>query len=131
MLADSGYGITPYLMVPFTQAQSAADPVKRRYNYILSRDRVVIENTIGQLKCRFQMLRVPLRIHLEQAPKLILAGCILHNVGEFLNDTFEDDPDYHDDDNEDEDDDGQALPTGATAVRIAGQNKRDQISAIL
>ena len=55
MLADSGYGITPYLMVPYTQVQSAADPVKRRFNYTLSQDRVVIENTIGQLKCRFQM----------------------------------------------------------------------------
>ena len=133
MLADSGYGITPYLMVPYTQVQSAADPVKRRFNYTLSQDRVVIENTIGQLKCRFQMLRVPLRIHLEQAPKFILACCILHNVGVFLNDTFEDNPDYHDsdDDNEDEDDGSQAPPTGATAVRVAGQNKRDQISAIL
>ena len=78
------------------------------------------------------MLRVPIRLSLEEVPKFILACCILHNVGIHLGDVFEDDPDLEGD--YVTGDDGQGvIPSGAgaSAVRAAGQTKRDQIAAIL
>ena len=132
ILADSGYGIAPYLMTPYPRAESATDPIKSRFNTALSHDRVVVENTLGQLKNQFQMLRVTIRLSLEEVPKFILACCILHNVGIHLGDVFEDDPDLEGD--YVTGDDGQGvIPSGAgaSAVRAAGQTKRDQIAAIL
>ena len=135
LLGDSAYPISSFMMKPFTEAEAAVDPVKRRFNTYLTKDRVLVENTFGQLKSRFQMLRVPLRIDLAMVPKFILACCILHNVGKDINDNFEDDGNEDNDgDNFDPDDtpDSSAnLPSGAAAMRASGMIKRDQIASML
>ena len=133
LIADSAYPISRQLLKPYSSQEAAVDPVKQNFNNVLTKDRVLIENVIGQWKCRFQMLRVQLRLSLELVPKFILASAILHNVGKYLNDDFEPDPDFEDDDGGD-DEDGQQLPgdgTSQAAVRRAGQAKRDAIALVV
>ena len=78
-------------MKPYSQADAAQDPVKRNFNNILSEERVIIENVFGQITSRFQMLRTPIRIDIEMVPKFIIACCVVHNVGKYLDDNWRDD----------------------------------------
>ena len=87
-IADSAYPISRHLLKPYSTQEAAAAPVKQHFNNVLTKDRVLIENVIGQWKCRFQMLRVALRLSLELVPKFILATAILHNIGKYLNDNY-------------------------------------------
>ena len=101
------------------------NPVKKNFNSILSEERIVIEHVFGQLKSSFQMLRTPLRIAITLVPKFIVACCVLHNVGKYLNDPFADD---EKDDNTEPD----VEPTqSATNMRRAGQARRDAIADLL
>ena len=136
LIADSAYPISPFLMKPFSQAEATIDPVKRRFNTKICKDRVLVENTLGQLKSRFPMLRTPIRLSLEKVPSFIVACCVLHNVGKHLGDTFEDDKMDEPDGDAVDGDDGQPPSQGqvtsnAAAVRQAGQQRRNQIATII
>ena len=122
---------------------SRIDPVKRPFNTKICKDRVMVKNTLGQLKSRFPMLRTPIRLSLEKVPSFIVACCVLHNVGKHLGDTFEDDKmDEPDGDAVDGNDGSSDRHTGqppsqgqgtsnAAAVRQAGQQKPNQIATII
>ena len=58
MLGDSGYGLKPYLMVPF---QHPASQPERRFNRSLKGTRCSVERTIGRMKRRFHVLHVEVR----------------------------------------------------------------------
>ena len=131
LLGDSAYPIRTYLMKPYPRAEAANDATKRNFNTVVKEDRVLIENCIGQWKCRFQMLRIPLRLDMEIVPKFILATAILHNVGKYLNDNHDPEPDFKDDEESDDEYDDNSPNTSATAIRTAGQTKRDTIAALL
>jgi len=79
------------------------------------------------------MLRVPIRVQIEMVPQFIVACCVLHNVGKYLNDSWEDDK--TDEPNEDDDSDGDYVPSdqpaGTAAVRTAGQVRREDIAEIV
>ena len=72
------------------------------------------------------MLRVPIRVQIEMVPQFIVSCCVLHNVGKFLNDDWEDDEtDEKDVDEDDVDDvpDGNVPlnpPVRANSIRTAG-----------
>ena len=91
LIGDSAYPISTYLCKPYPQSEANTNPVKKNFNSILSEERIVIEHVFGQLKSRFQMLRTLLRIAITLVPKFIVACCVLHNVGKYLNDPFADD----------------------------------------
>ena len=108
---------------------------KRNFNTVVKEDRVLVENCIGQWKCRFQMLRIPLRLDMEIVPKNILATSSLHNVGKYLNDNHDPEPDFKDEEEPGDKYDGNPTNIGgnasAAAIRTAGQTKRDAIIVAL
>ena len=78
------------------------------------------------------MLRTPLRIAITLVPKFIVACCVLHNVGKYLNDPFADDEKDEKDDDEDDNTEPDVEPTqSATNMRRAGQARRDAIADLL
>ena len=128
LIGDSKYPISTYLCKPYPQSEANTNPVKKNFNSILSEERIVIEHVFGQLKSRFQMLRTLLRIAITLVPKFIVACCVLHNVGKYLNDPFADD----EKDEKDDDEDDNIEPTqSATNMRRAGQARRDAIADLL
>ena len=54
LLGDAGYGITPFLMTPFENAQSE---LEKNFNKKHAKNRVIVEHAFGQLKRRFPILR--------------------------------------------------------------------------
>ena len=66
-------------------------------------------------------------------PKSIVAFCVLHNVGKYLNGSWEDDK--TDEQNQDDDSDADYVPPdqpdGATAVCTAGQVRREDLAKIV
>ena len=135
LIGDSAYPLSPYLMKPYSQADAAQDPVKRNFNNILSEERVIIENVFGQITSRFQMLRTPIRIDIEMVPKFIIACCVLHNVGKYLDDNWRDDETDEKDDVGDYDpdvvSDPSQVPSSAAAIRTAGQTRREEIASTI
>lgn len=89
LLADEGYTITPYMMIPF---RDPLNHTQRHFNKIHCSARMRIEHAFGQLKKRFPCLHYGVRLKLNNIPKAIAAACILHNISKFLKDSddFED-----------------------------------------
>lgn len=78
LLGDSGYPCKHYLLTPYINTRSRAE---EKYNSALCRTRVIIEQTFGILKRRFQCLHNELRTSPEQAIQYVLACVVLHNIG--------------------------------------------------
>lgn len=96
LLADEGYGLTPWVMTPYSNASSS---IERNYNRIHKKERSLIERTFGQVKQRFPILQSKIRVALERVPNMIAACFILHNVAKFIGDldfTFIDIPNEND-----------------------------------
>jgi hypothetical protein len=85
LLGDSGYPCSHYLMTPYN---APSDAVQERFNRSLCRTRVLIEQTYGILKKRFQCLHYGLRCSPDQAIQYITACVILHNIGIEKSDIF-------------------------------------------
>lgn len=77
LLGDSGYQCRPFVMTPFI---NPVNQNEKRYNNALCRTRVLIEQTFGFLKKRFQCLNF-LRTKPEVAVVYIKAAVTLHNYG--------------------------------------------------
>lgn len=79
LLGDLAYKLSRNIMVGFkndghlTQRQV-------KFNKILSKKRVIIENAFALLKGRFRRLKHMETIKLDLMALLIITGCILHNV---------------------------------------------------
>jgi hypothetical protein len=65
-------------MVPFLNPNS---PAEEHYNRSLCRTRVLIEQTFGILKRRFQLLQGPIRTQPQRAVTYVSACVVLHNFG--------------------------------------------------
>lgn len=124
LLGDSGYGIAPWLMTPFTPPVT---PIQTSFNRCLTRERVIIERCFGQLKQRFPMLQHKLRIKTENIPSFIVCCFILHNVAKRLNDEdFEPIAEEIDGNNDDD------FPHyGEQAIRNRGQQRRMVLANII
>ena len=80
LLADSGYPLRPYLMVPMANLQSEAE---LRFNQAHSKTRVKVECAFGLLKSRFRSLDKSagaLQLAPERMINIIRACMILHNM---------------------------------------------------
>lgn len=83
IVADSGYNDHPRMVLPFKRksGQLELPPLKRRFNYLHSLTRGVVEKVFGVLKARFRwMLKgVPMADPSHYVEAFIVA-CILHNM---------------------------------------------------
>ena len=78
LVADSAYPARSFLATALKNADHL-NPVQRRYNVVVSRARVVIENAYALLKGRWRRLKyVEADVHL--IPIIIVACCTLHNI---------------------------------------------------
>nr|XP_022307569.1 putative nuclease HARBI1 [Crassostrea virginica] len=78
LLGDSGYPLKPYLMTPYTFADTLA---AQNYNSAHCKTRVTIEQTYGIIKKRFNSLHSGLRTCPLTACRIIVACVVLHNIG--------------------------------------------------
>ena len=87
LLGDSAYPLLPWLMKPFPHTTLSEE--QQRYNYCLSRARIVIENAFGRLKSRWRCLMKKLEVKPDNIAIIIMACCILHNVCEIHGEEFD------------------------------------------
>lgn len=84
LLGDEGYGLTPWLMVPYRNAYA---PHENYYNKVHTKERTVIERAFGQLKKKFSILDGRVRLKTERIPTIIICCFVLHNAAKFLADS--------------------------------------------
>ena len=81
LIGDSAYPLLPWLVKPFPFS-SSLNSQQKKYNYRLSRARVVVEIAFGRLKARWHRLAKKIDMHIDNVPHIIAACCVLHNVCE-------------------------------------------------
>ena len=102
---------------------------KRRFNHRLSGIRTLCtENLIALWKLRFQCLRRGIGTKIRLAANIVLACGILHNMCILWSEPDPNDEDENEDDDDDDNEVGQNPPQSQTAIRAAGQVKRDFLS---
>ena len=79
ILADNAYPLRNWLISPFKN-YGHLTPQQRRYNTKLSSARQSVERCFGHLKGRFRRLKEVTLHDPSKIAKLIIAGCILHNL---------------------------------------------------
>lgn len=87
VLADSGFLMRKYFLMPFADEEhDGVDPVltaanKKAFNTAICSQRVIVEQTIGLLKGKWQRLK-NFRIHEDTniVPLLVKCAIILHNI---------------------------------------------------
>lgn len=89
-------------MTPFPTG-GALTAAQQRFNYRLSKARVIIERAFGKLKSRWRCLLKQLEESTERVPQTIITCCILHNICILMDDQLDED---EDDDSDDDDGDG-------------------------
>ncbi|KAG1676485.1 Protein ALP1-like [Nymphon striatum] len=90
ILGDPAYPLLAWLMKGFSDnGRLSAQQIK--FNYMLSCNRMTIENSFGRLKGRWRRLLKRIDYATDIVPDLITACCVLHNICEKERDQFRDD----------------------------------------
>jgi len=76
ILGDSAYGLTNWLMRPFTDRENLTNE-EVALNAAQSKERVVVENAFGRLKGRFRSLRKTLDQSVEKSQLLMFYTTIV------------------------------------------------------
>ena len=84
-MGDSGYPCRRFLLTPFLNPSTDAE---NRFNQSLCRTRVLVEQTFGILKRRFQCLHHEMATEPPQAAVYVVACVVLHNIGIPKGDVF-------------------------------------------
>ncbi|XP_003389375.1 PREDICTED: protein ANTAGONIST OF LIKE HETEROCHROMATIN PROTEIN 1-like [Amphimedon queenslandica] len=87
LIGDSAYPLSSWLMKPFAHNTELNDS-ERKYNYYLSKSRIVVENAFGRLKARWRRLLKRNDMMIDNVPYVVSACCILHNVCEVHGEAF-------------------------------------------
>ena len=87
ILGDSAYGLTNWLMRPFTDRGNLTNE-EVAFNTAHSKTRVVVENAFGRLKERFRSLGKRVDQSVANATVTITACCVLHNYCELMKEEF-------------------------------------------
>ncbi|XP_045446885.1 putative nuclease HARBI1 [Melitaea cinxia] len=77
LVADSGYMNRNYLMMPLDRVSTSAESL---YNESQIRTRNPVERLFGIWKRRFPVLALGIRVNLKNAPPIIVATGVLHNI---------------------------------------------------
>lgn len=79
LLGDAAYPLLDWLLTPFKDSGNLNE-AQKRYNFIHSSTRMVIERTFGSLKGRFRRLKFIDMMDMERIVKLTLSCCTLHEL---------------------------------------------------
>ncbi|XP_043472029.1 putative nuclease HARBI1 [Leptopilina heterotoma] len=77
-VGDEIFTLQTFLMIPFACRRPLTN-TQKHYNYRLARARHTIEAAFGILTAMWQILKQPLKYHLETSIKVVLATVCLHN----------------------------------------------------
>ena len=77
-LADDAFPLGKHCLKPYPQ--SGVTPIKRIFNYRLSRRRRVTENAFGILTNHFRVFTTRMCLDLDKATIITLATLMLHNM---------------------------------------------------
>ena len=77
-LADDAFPLDKHCLKPYPQ--SGLTPIKRIFNYRLSRRRRVTENAFGILTNHFRVFTTRMCLDLDKATIITLATLMLHNM---------------------------------------------------
>ena len=86
LVGDSAYPLNTWLMKPFPY-NSTMSSEKKKFNYIVSRARIVTENAFGRSKAQWRRLMKQNDMDVSRVPLVVLACCILHNICEVHEDS--------------------------------------------
>ncbi|XP_031354778.1 protein ALP1-like [Photinus pyralis] len=78
LIGDSAFPLKQWIMTPFKKHNNLSS-IEKRHNYLLSADRVCIENAFGILKGRFRRLKFINCYSISKSVEIISASCVLHN----------------------------------------------------
>jgi hypothetical protein len=77
IVGDSIYSLRPWFMIPYPF--ETVDKAEKRYNYRLSKTRIIVERAFGWLKGKWRCLK-HLRVHeIKDAANIVMAAMSLHN----------------------------------------------------
>ena len=79
LLGDSAYPLETWMMTPYRDNGHLTNQ-QRRYNYIHSSSRMVIERAFALLKGRFRRLKYLDITRIQDIPGIIIVACVLHNI---------------------------------------------------
>lgn len=79
MVGDQAFPLSHYMMRPYPQLQSQADPSKKNFNKRLSRARRIVENAFGILAQRWRIYFRPLPLGPNSVNIVVLTTLLLHN----------------------------------------------------
>uniref|UniRef100_A0A182N400 DDE Tnp4 domain-containing protein n=1 Tax=Anopheles dirus TaxID=7168 RepID=A0A182N400_9DIPT len=79
ILGDKAFAFTNYCIRPYGGPENRLGPIQRNFNYFQSRARMVVENSLGILANRFQVIKGPIQLAPEVAQKMVLTTVYLHN----------------------------------------------------
>ena len=100
LLGDSAYPLKRWVLTPFRN-NGRLTRRQKKYNFVHSSTRMVVERSIGLLKGRFRKLKTQMEVDkIEDAPVIIVAACVLHNI--CLMDDEDDIEDFMDDNDDDQ-----------------------------
>ena len=130
LLGDSGYPLSPYLMIPYPYPPNSRQ--RGRFNRALCKARCTIERCIGVLKRRWPCLSRKLRCRYDRVPDIIVACAVLHNLcTEYNQPHFGDMEEDNDDDDAvkaiSQNDDNVEYRPGSDFV-FAGEEVRNMLS---
>ena len=87
ILGDPAYPLLRWVMKAFPDNGNLSHQ-QRKFNYCLSRARVIVEHSYGKLKGRWRCLLKRLDVNIDDVPELVAACCVLHNICEIHGDEF-------------------------------------------
>lgn len=80
LLGDSAYPSKSWLVTPYKDDGNLTQ-INRKFNYLHSSTRMVVENAFGLLKTRFRrLLHFTEHSDLKTVVNLTIASCVLHNI---------------------------------------------------
>lgn len=80
LIGDTGFPLKKWLLVPYKRnVRGGLDRAKRSYNTMLSRTRVIIEQSLGDLQNRFKRCQ-DIHADIEKGVEIVIASCVINNI---------------------------------------------------